>query len=153
MVHYLQAFGVSEIPELGMSELSGIFNKELTMRKMLLMAAGLIIMGGCIVSCSGKDSTANSPAMESQQSENAPAMQSSSEKQSPKEVYVCVADGVMQNEPGKCPKCGMDLKAVNASDVYFSCPMHPKEVSDKPGKCPECGMFLKMHLKSSEKPM
>jgi len=25
----------------------------------------------------------------------------------------------------------------------YTCPMHPKVMSDKPGKCPQCGMALK----------
>jgi Cu(I)/Ag(I) efflux system membrane fusion protein len=27
-------------------------------------------------------------------------------------------------------------------DEFYSCPMHPDEVSDKPGACSQCGMFL-----------
>lgn len=30
----------------------------------------------------------------------------------------------------------------------YTCPMHPKVVSDKPGACPQCGMFL---IKKEEK--
>jgi hypothetical protein len=26
--------------------------------------------------------------------------------------------------------------------IVYSCPMHPKEISDKKGKCPKCGMDL-----------
>jgi hypothetical protein len=26
--------------------------------------------------------------------------------------------------------------------TVYSCPMHPKEISDKKGKCPKCGMDL-----------
>jgi hypothetical protein len=29
-----------------------------------------------------------------------------------------------------------------AGKMTYSCPMHPKEMSDKPGKCPKCGMAM-----------
>ncbi|MBN1649718.1 MAG: hypothetical protein JW857_00240 [Bacteroidales bacterium] len=54
-------------------------------------------------------------------------------------------------EMGKCPECGMDLKALNADSTQqmamevYQCPM--KCEGDKTyaemGKCPECGMDLK----------
>jgi hypothetical protein len=33
-------------------------------------------------------------------------------------------------------------KKETASQVKYTCPMHPEYVSDKPGKCPKCGMTL-----------
>lgn len=49
--------------------------------------------------------------------------------------------GVVQDEPGTCPKCGMDLiTGIGSSDYY--CPMHPDVVQDVPGKCPDCSMVL-----------
>jgi len=59
--------------------------------------------------------------------------------------YVCPMHAdVTSDKPGKCSKCGMNLKenkkAVAASYV---CPMHADVTSDKPGKCSKCGMALK----------
>jgi len=61
--------------------------------------------------------------------------------------YVCpMCEGVEQDEPGECPKCGMALesrepKRPQAKTVY-TCPMHPEVEQDGPGDCPKCGMEL-----------
>ncbi len=62
---------------------------------------------------------------------------------------------VTSNQPGSCPKCGMNL--VQAEDgaamddehhhgqpatTEYSCPMHPEVTSNEPGSCPKCGMNL-----------
>ena len=53
---------------------------------------------------------------------------------------------VVSADPGKCPKCGMDLVRKNSAQqkdtVGYTCPMHPEVQSDKPGNCPKCGMAL-----------
>ena len=50
------------------------------------------------------------------------------------------------DKPGKCPKCGMELKKHELKTVYV-CPMKQCNVqSDKPGKCPKCGMELKKEM-------
>jgi YHS domain-containing protein len=36
-------------------------------------------------------------------------------------------------------------KYAAASEVFYSCPMHPEEKSMKEGKCSKCGMALKKH--------
>ena len=55
-------------------------------------------------------------------------------------VYACpMHPKVVQEEPGKCPECGMKLLAVETS---FKCPMHPEVVSTEAGHCPACGMKL-----------
>ena len=55
-------------------------------------------------------------------------------------VYACpMHPEVVEQEPGKCPQCGMKLLATEAT---YTCPMHLEVVSSEPGHCPECGMKL-----------
>jgi transcription initiation factor IIE alpha subunit len=62
-------------------------------------------------------------------------------KQAEKINYACPMHAdVKSDKPGKCSKCGMDLKEVKAN---FVCPMHADITSDKAGKCSKCGMALK----------
>jgi FtsP/CotA-like multicopper oxidase with cupredoxin domain len=57
-------------------------------------------------------------------------------------VYVCpMHPDVVQDEPGRCPDCGMMLLAQAVATTY-TCPMHPEVVSEEPGRCPQCGMKL-----------
>jgi transcription initiation factor IIE alpha subunit len=65
-------------------------------------------------------------------------------KQAEKASYVCPMHAdVKSDKPGKCSKCGMDLKEVKVAKASFVCPMHADVTSDKPGKCSKCGMPLK----------
>jgi len=62
-------------------------------------------------------------------------------------AYVCpMCEGVAQDEPGECPKCGMDLQRKRPSRpnkaTVYTCPMHPEVEKDEPGDCPKCGMDL-----------
>jgi len=68
-------------------------------------------------------------------------------------VYSCpMHPEIMQDKTGKCPKCGMALKATNTNKDNYTCPMHPEVVQTNQGKCPKCGMalVLKAPLKKSE---
>jgi RND family efflux transporter MFP subunit len=65
---------------------------------------------------------------------------------------------IVQQEPGSCPICGMDLVPVgaeqsagesgasahvgDASGHLWTCPMHPQIVEEESGPCPICGMDL-----------
>lgn len=50
------------------------------------------------------------------------------------------------DKAGKCPKCGMNLKAVAKPEVaaVYQCPMKCEgdKTYDKAGKCPKCNMNL-----------
>jgi FtsP/CotA-like multicopper oxidase with cupredoxin domain len=58
-------------------------------------------------------------------------------------AYTCpMHPEVVQDEPGRCPKCGMKLLATEAAPIAYACPMHPEVTSDQPERCPQCGMKL-----------
>lgn len=71
--------------------------------------------------------------------------------------YTCPMpeDSVFSDQPGSCPKCGMDLVKMETGDhtqhltAMYTCPMPEDSVfSNKPGSCPKCGMDLvKMETK------
>ncbi len=63
--------------------------------------------------------------------------------------YYCpMCEGVVSDQPGDCPKCGMMLErnpayvAPVAAKPIYTCPMHPQIEQDHPGDCPICGMAL-----------
>jgi Cu+-exporting ATPase len=63
--------------------------------------------------------------------------------------YYCpMCEGVVSDQPGDCPKCGMALErnpawiAPAAGKLIYTCPMHPQIEQDHPGDCPICGMAL-----------
>ncbi|MAT15374.1 MAG: copper-translocating P-type ATPase [Planctomyces sp.] len=63
------------------------------------------------------------------------------------DYYCPMCPGVESDQPGKCPKCGMDLervpgKAIAKTKTIYTCPMHPEVRQDSPGSCPICGMAL-----------
>ena len=56
-------------------------------------------------------------------------------------IYACpMHPDASQDKPGKCPKCGMDLKETDRIVQTYSCSEHPDVISDKPGKCAKCDM-------------
>lgn len=65
--------------------------------------------------------------------------------------YVCPMPehaGILYDEPGDCPLCGMKLvpahpwSAESSPVAYYTCPDHPDVRSDKPGQCPKDGKTL-----------
>ena len=61
--------------------------------------------------------------------------------------YTCpMHPEVVQDHPGSCPKCGMNLEIkgvpVKVAKNLFTCPMHPEIKQEHPGNCPICGMAL-----------
>ena len=69
--------------------------------------------------------------------------------------YTCpMHPEIMNHQPGKCPKCGMELNASSKEQMKagtvktYKCPVHLDIVSHDPGKCPKCGK--KMNLSPKE---
>ncbi|MDP2344004.1 MAG: copper-translocating P-type ATPase [Deltaproteobacteria bacterium] len=76
---------------------------------------------------------------------------------------------VRSAQPGRCPKCGMNLVAeqpvgarapaastptapaapTTPASAIWTCPMHPEIVRDAPGSCPKCGMALEPRTASA----
>ncbi len=73
-------------------------------------------------------------------------------------VYTCpMHPEVMQNYPGNCPQCGMDLvkkgdQSAKIEGTIYTCPMHPEVMANYAGKCPLCKMDLEeMHDHNTDK--
>lgn len=60
-------------------------------------------------------------------------------------VYVCEMGCEVVETPGKCSKCGMDLKEVDRSQVAYVCGACGYK-SDKPGVCPKDSVVLNFKL-------
>ena len=64
---------------------------------------------------------------------------------------------VASNQPGKCPKCGMDLNLTNKEEMKkdvtknYTCPVHFEITKHDPGKCPNCGKKLSLSPKEQMK--
>ena len=82
-------------------------------------------------------------------------------------MYTCPMpqDSVFSDQPGKCPKCGMNLvlmenhntlerNATQDSTIknskVFACPMHPQIQSDTAANCSICGMLLEKVKSATE---
>ncbi|GAC1386230.1 MAG: hypothetical protein NVSMB45_15840 [Ginsengibacter sp.] len=64
-------------------------------------------------------------------------------------IYACPDHpDMISNQPGKCPKCNMDLNLSKKETMkmdqlhVYTCNMDPNIHSVKPGSCPKCGMRL-----------
>lgn len=73
-------------------------------------------------------------------------------------LYTCPMHSDVQSyEPGKCPKCKMDLtlstkEKMKASETKaYACPVHLTVKSHDPGKCPQCGRKLNLSPKEQMK--
>jgi len=92
------------------------------------------------------------------QVESAPEMSDDPHAHSSKgaELWTCgMHPEVIQEEPGTCPICHMDLTplrqdiaptasgpAFDAEVDLWTCPMHSTILTEEPGQCPICGMDL-----------
>src|SRR5262245_55920045 len=58
--------------------------------------------------------------------------------------YICTMTGdedVIEDKPGKCRKCGMELKPIRLDSIW-TCPVHAAVIKDKAGACPIDGRDL-----------
>ena len=68
------------------------------------------------------------------------------------QLWTCgMHPNVIQDEPGTCPICSMDLVPLRQDSAQqqqaeegqlWTCGMHPNVIQDEPGTCPICGMDL-----------
>jgi transcription initiation factor IIE alpha subunit len=72
--------------------------------------------------------------------------------------YTCpMHPDAMSHDPGKCPKCGMDLTISSKEQMKagvsnnYTCPVHLTVTSHDPGKCPKCGKKLNLSPKEQMK--
>ena len=73
-------------------------------------------------------------------------------------LYACPKHpDVHSPEPGKCPKCNMDLTLSTKEQMKagvtktYTCPVHLTVKSHDPGKCPQCGRKLNLSTKEQMK--
>ncbi|MEW6757419.1 MAG: heavy metal-binding domain-containing protein [Acidobacteriota bacterium] len=122
-------------------------------RKTLVLTAALL----CIlfaVSC-GNPASEKAEATGAPSSEPAPAAPASEPAAAPANVpaahpsdrvYVCEMGCEIAHEPGQCPKCGMTMKEVQASDISYECGKCGASF-DKPGTCQKCDVVLNFKIK------
>ena len=73
-------------------------------------------------------------------------------------TYTCpMHPEVLAHQPGKCPKCGMELNLSPKEQMKagalknYTCPAHLDVASHDPGKCPKCGKKLSLSTKEQMK--
>ncbi|MCF7803068.1 MAG: efflux RND transporter periplasmic adaptor subunit [Candidatus Marinimicrobia bacterium] len=122
-------------------------------KKVIPILAGIAILGGLLSlsTCSSED-----------------AAQKTEQTAEEQTLYTCsMHPNVVQDQPGDCPICGMDLVPMKNTQQaaapenheerehqtsqqgsqeeagqLWTCSMHPNVVQDEPGECPICGMDL-----------
>ncbi len=111
---------------------------RLIMKRLFKLGLGTLIIALSVlaVGCKGKTQKKNSETHENMA----------------KTVYTCpMHPEIMQNEPGSCPNCGMDLvektseidhSNMHMNDTIYTCSMHPEVEKHEAGDCPKCGMKL-----------
>lgn len=72
--------------------------------------------------------------------------------------YTCsMHPDVSKHEPGKCPKCGMELNLSSKEEMKatqsknYTCPIHVNVTSKDHGTCPKCGRKLALSAKEQMK--
>jgi hypothetical protein len=116
-------------PSVANTESNNCLTIKFEKMKTKMLMCGIVLIGGLFLTTTAVSAQETKTEKKSECSQTA--------------LYTCpMHPDVIQNKPGKCPKCGMDLVKKESKTVY-SCPMHPEVTSDKPGKCPKCGMDLK----------
>jgi hypothetical protein len=66
------------------------------------------------------------------------ALPISAQRKLPPLSYICTMPGdedVLEDKPGRCPKCGMELEGIRLDSVW-TCPIHAAIIKEQPGKCP-----------------
>jgi Cu+-exporting ATPase len=87
---------------------------------------------------------------------NDSSVKESKAKHPPGTYYCPMCEGVENDEPGSCPKCGMALersgppKQKSKQKTIYTCPMHPEIEQEEPGACPKCGMDLEPKTVTAE---
>ena len=61
---------------------------------------------------------------------------------STKSEQVKATESVETNSADTAQQFNLDTTKLKTGEVFYQCPMHPEEISDKPDTCPKCGMDL-----------
>jgi hypothetical protein len=111
------------------------------MTKILYLTAALALLAAC----TSAPKTGSAPATPAPQGAAQPAPEPAAPPArtlpASAKAYVCEMGCEVVDQPGKCPKCGMELKEVNRADISYACPTCDFK-GDKPGACPKDHMVL-----------
>ena len=112
-------------------------SKEQIMKKIIFLVIVLFVASSCVFAQAkaGKQDTTTHTA-----------------------YYSCpMHPDVTGHQPGKCPKCGMELSLSKKEEMKagvtknYICPTHLDVSSDVAGTCPKCGKTLKLSGKEKMK--